>query len=344
MSSNFKVYIFITCILFFFNACKENEKSSPIQVIDQQPEIPKVDYHENYLREISFIKTRKDSTTTEGMIKLEGGNYMMGGNSNEAKQDEYPRHKENIKPIWVDETEVTNAQFQKFVDETGYVTTAERSFEIKDKKYEAGALVFDPYNPEWWWKFVKKANWQNPTGPDSNIDGKDSYPVVQVSWYDAMAYAKWAGKRLPTEAEYEYFNRAGNDTLIYHWGNNFEKAPEMVNFYQGNFPRQNTVDDNFEKMAPSKSFPPNAFGLYETSGNVWEWCLDTYYPDAYSKTNERTDGYFKEFVNMEHQKVIRGGSFLCSESYCTGYRNSARMSSAPDTGLEHTGFRCVKDI
>jgi len=213
MSSNFKVYIFITCILFFFNACKENEKSSPIQVIDQQPEIPKVDYHENYLREISFIKTRKDSTTTEGMIKLEGGNYMMGGNSNEAKQDEYPRHKENIKPIWVDETEVTNAQFQKFVDETGYVTTAERSFEIKDKKYEAGALVFDPYNPEWWWKFVKKANWQNPTGPDSNIDGKDSYPVVQVSWYDAMAYAKWAGKRLPTEAEYEYFS--GEWKIVY---------------------------------------------------------------------------------------------------------------------------------
>ncbi|MGA8853540.1 MAG: formylglycine-generating enzyme family protein, partial [Christiangramia sp.] len=261
-----------------------------------------------------------------------------------ARPDEFPRHTEKIKPIWVDITEVTNAEFQKFVKETGYVTTAERSFEIKGKKYEAGALVFDPYNPEWWWKFVKGANWQHPTGPDSNIDNKDNYPVVQVSWYDAMAYAKWAGKRLPTEAEYEYFNRAGNDTLVYHWGNEFEKAPEMVNFFQGNFPRQNSVEDQFEQKAPVKSFPANNFGLYETAGNVWEWCLDTYYPDAYSRLDKRKGGYFKDFINMQQQKVIRGGSFLCSESYCTGYRNSARMSSAPDTGLEHTGFRCVKDI
>lgn len=344
MSLNFKPYILLTSVIFILISCNENKKSSPVQVVEQQPEVNTVDYHENYLREISFIKPREDSASTKNMIKLEGGSYMMGGNSTQARQDEFPRHKENIDPIWVDETEVTNAQFREFVEATGYVTTAERSFEIKGKKYEPGALVFDPYNPEWWWKFEKKASWRHPTGPDSDIKGKDNYPVVQVSWYDAMAYAKWAGKRLPTEAEYEYFNRAGNDTLIYHWGNDFEKAAEMVNFHQGNFPRQNTVADKFEKKAPAKSFPPNAYGLYETSGNVWEWCLDTYYPDAYSKTEKKEDGYFKDFINMQQQKVIRGGSFLCSESYCTGYRNSARMSSAPDTGLEHTGFRCVKDI
>ncbi|QYA25971.1 formylglycine-generating enzyme family protein [Gramella sp. MT6] len=339
-----KLITLVFSSILILASCGDDKKSKPIQVIDQVPEKDFGDYHKNYLREISFIDTRADSSSTSNMVKLSGGSFMMGGNSNQARQDEFPRHKENINPIWVDKTEVTNAQFQEFVDETGYVTTAERSFKIKGKKYEAGALVFDPYNPEWWWKFVKGANWQHPTGPDSDIEGKENYPVVQVSWYDAMAYAKWAGKRLPTEAEYEYFNRAGNDTLIYHWGNEFEKAPEMANFFQGNFPRQNSVEDHFEKEAPVMSYPANDFGLYETSGNVWEWCFDTYYPDAYSRLDKRTDGYFKEFVNMEQQKVIRGGSFLCSETYCTGYRNAARMSSAPDTGLEHTGFRCVKDI
>lgn len=344
MSSKLKSCCIYLIGIFLAISCQDSKKSRPILVVDEKPKTEITDYHKEYLKEISFIKTREDSLSTDGMIRVKGGTYLMGGNSSQARQDEFPKHREKIKDIWVDETEVTNAEFRKFVEETGYITTAERSFEIKGKKYEPGALVFDPYNPEWWWKFVKGANWRHPTGPESDIEGKDNYPVVQVSWYDALAYAKWAGKRLPTEAEYEYFNRAGNDTLIYHWGNDFEKAPEMVNFFQGNFPRNNSVEDQFEKKAPVKSFPPNSFGLYETAGNVWEWCLDTYYPDAYSRIEKRTDGYFKEFVNMEQQKVIRGGSFLCSESYCTGYRASARMSSAPDTGLEHTGFRCVKDI
>ncbi|MDX1761368.1 MAG: formylglycine-generating enzyme family protein [Christiangramia sp.] len=313
-------------------------------MVNEKPQPIFDDYHEQYLKEISFLKTRKDSASTEGMTRIKGATYLMGGDSEQARKDEFPKHKETIKDIWVDKTEVTNAQFREFVEETGYVTTAERSFEIKGKKYDPGALVFDPFNPEWWWKFVKGTNWMHPTGPDSDIIGKDDHPVVQVSWYDAMAYAKWAGKRLPTEAEYEYFNRAGNDTLIYHWGNENEKATEMVNYFQGDFPRNNSVDDKFKGKAAVKSFAPNDFGLYDTSGNVWEWCLDTYHPDAYSRTDEKVDGYFQDFVNMEQQKVIRGGSFLCSESYCTGYRNAARMSSAPDTGLEHTGFRCVKDI
>ncbi|MGA8853338.1 MAG: SUMF1/EgtB/PvdO family nonheme iron enzyme, partial [Christiangramia sp.] len=189
MSSNFKSSILFSSIIFILISCDGNKKSSPIQAVEQKPEVETGDYHKDYLKEISYIKTSADSASTKGMVKLQGGSYMMGGNSSQARQDEYPRHRENIKPIWVDETEVTNAEFQKFVKETGYVTTAERSFEIKGKKYEAGALVFDPYNPEWWWKFVKGANWQHPTGPDSNIYNKDNYPVVQVSWYDAMAYA-----------------------------------------------------------------------------------------------------------------------------------------------------------
>ncbi|MCH4823735.1 formylglycine-generating enzyme family protein [Gramella lutea] len=342
MSSRSIFLVFSIVILAV--SCKESQKSAPISVIEEKPKPVYTDYHRQYLREISYIETRKDSASTIGMTRISGGKFMMGGDNDQARKDEFPKHEESIKDIWVDDTEVTNAQFREFVEATGYVTTAERSFEIKGKKYEPGALVFDPYNPEWWWKFVKGANWMNPTGPDSDIIGKDDHPVVQVSWYDAMAYAKWAGKRLPTEAEFEYLNRAGNDTLIYNWGNEHEKASEMVNFFQGSFPKQNLNEDNFEKTAPVKSFPANPFGLYETSGNVWEWCLDTYHPDAYSRTGERVDGYFRDFVNMEQQKVIRGGSFLCSESYCTGFRNAARMSSAPDTGLEHTGFRCVKDI
>ncbi len=339
-----KSYFLILFVLFFAFSCKENRRSEPILVVNEKPKPVFDDYHEQYLKEISYIDTRADSSSTKGMMKIKGGTYLMGADNDQAKKDEFPKHKETIKDIWVDNTEVTNAQFREFVEATGYVTTAERSFEIKGKKYEPGALIFDPYNPEWWWKFEKGANWQNPTGPESDIIGKDDHPVVQVSWYDAMAFAKWAGKRLPTEAEYEYFNRAGNDTLIYHWGNEYEKAPEMVNFFQGEFPKNNILEDNFEGMAAVKSFPPNPFGLYDTSGNVWEWCLDTYHADAYSRTKEKVDGYFKDFVNMQQQKVIRGGSFLCSENYCTGYRNAARMSSAPDTGLEHTGFRCVKDI
>ncbi|WP_299153825.1 formylglycine-generating enzyme family protein [uncultured Christiangramia sp.] len=340
-----KKFIFLFLISsLLFTSCKEEESNGPIQAVEP-PETRKVsDYHKQYLKEISYIKTRADSSSTENMIKLDGGEYLMGGKSEEAKQNELPVHKVEIKPIYVDKTEVTNAEFAQFVEATGYVTTAERSFELKGNTYEPGALVFDPYNPEWWWKFVKGANWQHPQGPDSSIEGKENYPVVQVSWYDAMAYAKWAGKRLPTEAEFEYFNSAGRDSLTYHWGNDFDIAAQHANFYQGEFPKKNTAEDIFEKMAPVKSFPANDFGLYETTGNVWEWCLDTYHPDAYSRTSEMKDGYFKHYYNMEQEKVIRGGSFLCAESYCSGYRVAARMSSVPDTGLEHTGFRCVKDI
>lgn len=334
----------IVLIFLLVISCKEEESTEPIAAMEMPPKKVSVDYHKNYIREISYLDTREDSTSTLGMVRLKGGTFIMGGNSDDSAKDELPRHKVKIDPIWVDKTEVTNSQFQEFVEATGYVTTAERSFEIKGKRYDAGALIFDPYNPEWTWKFVRGTNWMHPKGPDSDIIGKGNLPVVQVSWYDAMAYAKWAGKRLPTEAEYEYFNRAGNDTLIYSWGNDFGLAIEKANFFQGEYPKKNSVEDNFEKEAPVKSFAPNEFGLYDTTGNVWEWCLDTYHPDAYSRSNEKENGYFAEFHDMNQEKVIRGGSFLSSEQNSSGLRTSARMSSAPDTGLEHTGFRCVKDI
>ena len=312
--------------------------------MEMPPKKESIDYHENYLREISYLKTREDSSSTLGMVKLGKAEFKMGSDQDSITPDESPAHMETVQPIWVDKTEVTNAQFREFVEATGYVTTAERSFEIKGKKYEAGALVFDPYNPEWTWKFVKGTTWEHPQGPDSDIKGKDNFPVVQVSWYDAMAYAKWAGKRLPTEVEYEYFNRAGNDSLVYHWGNDMEKAPELANLFQGDFPRKNLKTDNFKNAAPVKSFASNQFGLYDTTGNVWEWCLDTYHPDAYSRIEERKQGYFQDFLNMDQEKVIRGGSFLSGESQPVDFRTTARMKAAPDFGMEHTGFRCVKDI
>lgn len=335
-------YLIFTCLFCSFFSCKNQEKEKAKTSAEKIKRTDK-SYHEKYLEEIAEIEER-DPVSTSGMLKIEGGKYLMGGNSQQARRDEFPQHKETIETIWIDETEVTNAEFQKFVKETGYVTTAERSFEINGESFPPGAMVFDAENTQAWWKFKEGANWKHPQGPESNIKGKENHPVVQVSWYDAMAYAKWAGKRLPTEAEFEYLARGGKENQIYHWGNNFEEAADFVNFHQGDFPITNEVKDNFEKTAPVKSFPPNAFGLYEVSGNVWEWVLDTYYPNAYSKLEQRTDGYFKEYFNEEQQKVIRGGSFLCSESYCTGYRNAARMSSTPESGLEHLGFRCVKDV
>lgn len=342
MRFSFLKYFLVSCLFCSFFSCK-NQEQEKTKTSAEKIERTEKSYHEKYLEEIAEIEER-DSVSTSGMLKIEGGEYLMGGNSQQARRDEFPQHKETIEIIWVDETEVTNAEFRKFVEETGYVTTAERSFEINGESFPPGAMVFNPKNPQAWWKFKEGANWKHPQGPESNIKGEENHPVVQVSWYDALAYAKWAGKRLPTEAEFEYLARGGKEDQIYHWGNNFEEATEFVNFHQGNFPVTNEVKDSFEKTAPVKSFPPNAFGLYEVSGNVWEWVLDTYYPNAYSKLEQRTDGYFKEYFNKEQQKVIRGGSFLCSESYCTGYRTAARMSSTPESGLEHLGFRCVKDV
>lgn len=343
MSIRIQLIILVFSSALVLTGCQDH-KNKPINVAKTKPEALHNDYYKKYMREISFIKTRPDSASTKGMQKIPGGIYMMGGSDSLGKRDEYPRHPETIKDLWVDQTEVTNAQFRDFINATGYVTTAERTFEIQGEKYEPGSLVFDPTNPRYWWKFVKGANWKHPEGPDSDIKGKDNYPVVQVSWYDAMAYAKWAGKRLPTEAEFEYLNRAGNDTLIYNWGNDFSLATEKANFFQGDFPFQNFVEDHYEKAAPVKSFPANNFGLYDTTGNVWEWCLDTYYPDAYAMQKDLKKGFFEEYENRDQEKVIRGGSFLCAETYCRGYRTSSRMSSAPDSGLEHTGFRCVKDV
>ena len=243
----------------------------------------------------SKLKTQKSELKKDGMVFIEGGKVLMGGDYDEARSDEYPKHSVQISSFWMDETEVTNAQFKKFIDETGYVTTAERKInwdEIKsalppgtpkpnDSLLEPASLVFKEYETKNlndysnWWSLVRNANWRQPFGPDSNITGKENYPVVHVSWEDAQAYCEWAGKRLPTEAEFEYASRGGKLNNIYSWGNEKIDVKEIkANSWNGSFPSKNTVLDKFYYSAPVKSFSPNGFGLYDMGGNVWEWCSD----------------------------------------------------------------------
>jgi len=313
------------------------------------------------------------SNNHEGMVWIEGGTFMMGADNKQASPDEYPKHKVTVGGFWMDVTEVTNAQFAQFVNATNYITTAEKDLdwnEIKkqvepgtpkppDSMLKAASLVFKPAqsevnlkDPGQWWEWKQGANWKHPEGPGSNIKGKENHPVVHVGWDDAVAYSKWANKRLPTEAEWEYASRGGLKNNIYNWGNeNVDAGKPRCNYWQGTFPNKNDMKDGFYKSAPVKSFRPNGYGLYNIAGNVWEWCADWYHNDYYKQVNFpqgiiNPKGPGKSFDPEEPyspKRVTRGGSFLCNESYCSGYRCARRMKSSPDTGLEHLGFRCVSD-
>ena len=323
----------------------------------------------------------KDSSTLNaknkishlGMVYIKAQTFLMGADDQEGRVDEYPQHKVQLDDFWIDATEVTNAQFKKFVDATGYITTAEKKpdwelikFQLppgtpkpSDEILVAASLVFEKQpkgtpldNPAAWWTWKPGANWRHPKGPGSDIKGKDNYPVVQVSWDDAQAYCKWAGKQLPTEAQWECAARGGRATK-YTWGlEDIQKGKPKANTWQGTFPSTNTKWDRFEGLAPVKQFAPNAIGLYDMAGNVWEWCSDWYREDTYATQLENNtaqlvvnpigpdESYDPQEPNAP-KRVVRGGSFLCNASYCKGYRVTARMKTSADTGLEHTGFRCV---
>lgn len=311
-------------------------------------------------------------TSKAGMKYIPGGKFMMGADNDQASEDEYPKHKVTVSPFWIDEHEVTNAQFAKFVEATGYMTTAERKpdwEEIKkqlppgtpkpdDSKLVAASLVFTPpsqavdlNNYAQWWSWVPGASWRHPEGPDSDIKGKENFPVVHVSWDDAIAYCKWAGKDLPTEAEWEFAARGGLINNIYPWGNeHISKGKAKANSWEGHFPNVNTAKDGFTGLAPVKSFAANGYGLYDMAGNVWEWCSDWYRNDYYETSNQPNginnpkgpaDSYDPDEPYIA-KKVSRGGSFMCNDSYCSGYRVARRMKTSPDSGTSNMGFRCVR--
>jgi formylglycine-generating enzyme len=307
-----------------------------------------------------------------GMQWIAGGEFTRGSDDPHAMSNERPTHRVRVDGFWVDRFLVTNADFAAFVAATSYVTTAERKpdwNEIQkqsppgtprppDDQLVAGSLVFTPPdrpvpldNLSAWWRWVPGASWRHPNGPGSTIGGMGDRPVVHVSWDDANAYAKWASKRLPTEAEWEYAARGGLEGRRYTWGDDPRPGGRhMANTFQGRFPDQQVAEDGYLGPSPIGRFPPNGYGLFDMAGNVWQWTSDLYRADAYVSLagqglcdNPRgpADSYDPEDP-YSVRRVIKGGSFLCHASYCESFRPSARRGTTADTGSSHVGFRLVR--
>jgi len=308
--------------------------------------------------------TETKTSPHENMVRIPGGTFLMGSDRHYA--EEAPAHSATVEPFWMDPHVVTNADFKKFVEATGYVTLAEKPADPKNypgaKKelLKPSSVVFrktkgpvDLRNHYNWWTYIPGANWKHPDGPDTSLKGLDRHPVVHVAFEDAEAYAKWAGKELPTEAEWEFAARGGLDGAEYAWGN--ELMPEgkpMANTWQGEFPWQNLLEDGFEGIAPVGSFPPNGYGLYEITGNVWEWTT-SWYQDHHVATPPCCGDVKPRGASLEAsydprvpdiripRKVMKGGSYLCAPNYCRRYRPAARMAQPVDTATCHLGFRCI---
>jgi sulfatase modifying factor 1 len=326
-----------------------------------------------------FLPTETEASFSRGdipkdMVFIPGGTFSMGSpntigmshGGNQEMADCRPIHRVKVDAFLMDEHEVTNAQFAAFVKATGYITLAEKvptKEEFPDAlpdMLKAGSVVFTPPlssvsldNFYQWWSYVEQACWLRPEGKSSSIKGRDNHPVVHIAWEDANAYARWAGKRLPTEAEWEFAARGGLSGNVYTWGNVFKpEGKYMANTFQGNFPDSNSAEDGFAGTAPVKKFKPNGYGLYDMSGNVWEWCADWYRHDYYinqasSSIAMNPQGPADSFDPDEPgvvKKVQRGGSFLCNDQYCTRYMVGTRGKGDWRTGTNHTGFRCVRDV
>ena len=302
----------------------------------------------------------------DGMVLISGGTFRMGSDHHYA--EEKPVHRVAVDDFWMDRTPVTNRQFADFVEATGHVTFAEIPPDPKDypgalpHMLYAGSLVFSPPAHrvdlrDWsqWWSFLKGADWRHPYGPKSTIDGLDDHPIVHVAYADALAYAAWAGKELPTEAEWEFAARGGLDGAEYAWGDKLTPGGKhMANTWQGEFPLQNACDDGFERTSPVEAFPPNRYGLFDMIGNVWEWTTDWYSPKHEADApkaccipqNPRgapeAASYDPRLPKIKiPRKVLKGGSHLCAPNYCRRYRPAARHAEPVDTSTSHVGFRCI---
>ena len=309
----------------------------------------------------------------EGMVWIPGGEFSMGATEQpgmndvgmQATTDSRPIHRVYVDGFWMDATEVTNGQFAQFVEATKYVTVAERAPRAEDfpgapvENLVAGAVVFAPpsqpvpLNDHFqWWTYVKGANWRHPEGPPSNLDGRDQYPVVQIAYDDAVAYATWAGKRLPTEAEWEFAARGGLSGKLYPWGDEFMPARHaMANSHQGHFPDHDSGDDGVRGIGPVAQFASNGYGLYDVAGNVWEWVSDWYRPEYYAqlassggvaRNPQGPATPFDPSEPNEKKRVHRGGSFLCTDQYCSRYMVGTRGKGEASTGTSHVGFRLVR--
>jgi formylglycine-generating enzyme required for sulfatase activity len=301
----------------------------------------------------------------DGMIWIPGGQFWMGS-AEERMTDTRPWHRVYVDGYWMDKTEVTNEEFARFVKSTGYVTIAERKPRREDypqarpENLVAGSVVFSPPahpvaldNHYRWWSYVPGANWRYPEGPHSDIKDRMNNPVVHIAYQDAIAYCKWAAKRLPTEAEFEFASRGGLDRKPYVWGDEFMPGGNrMANTFQGHFPDTNTGEDGYLATAPVGSFPANGYGLFDMAGNVWEWTSDWYRADYYQTLAANGEiainpkGPPDSFDPSEpgvQKRVQRGGSFLCTDQYCARYIAGGRGKGELDTGTNHLGFRCVRD-
>jgi sulfatase modifying factor 1 len=301
-----------------------------------------------------------------GMVFVRGGEFTMG-TADPLFADAQPRHLVRVHSFWIDATEVTNTDFKRFIEATGYRTVAERVLDSREfpglpaSQLVSGSIVFnDPQrrvsldDPTRWWRFVPGANWRHPEGPGSSIAKRLDHPVVHIAYDDALAFARWAGKRLPTEAEWEFAARGKLDGREFVWGDTFKPSGRfMANTFQGAFPSGNTAADGYRETSPVRAFPANGNGLYGVAGNVWEWVADWYRPDYYAELAARgaiavnprgpTQSYDPEEPGVA-KRVQKGGSFLCTDDYCARYRPGARGKGEPNSSANHIGFRLAKDL
>jgi formylglycine-generating enzyme len=310
---------------------------------------------------VEHESTPSHSSNQSEMVWIPGGTFRMG--SNHHYPEEGPVHSEAVSGFWIDKFEVTNEQFEEFIEETGYVTVAERPVDPEDYPgadpalLEPASVVFskptqpvDLRNHFNWWTYIRGANWRHPEGPESSVEKRRDHPAVHIAYEDAEAYARWIRKELPTEAEWEYAARGGLDGATYAWGEDLSpRGKSMANIWQGEFPWQNLCLDGYERTAPVGQFPPNGYGLYDMIGNVWEWTVDWYSNQHIVKSccgsalrGNREDSYDPRMPEIRiPRRVIKGGSFLCAPNYCRRYRPAARMAQPVDTAACHLGLRMI---